>query len=697
MNSWRIAACVAALALGALAAAAQAQVENNDQAEVLLQEARHRALVDGDLEQAIELCKKIVAEHSGKRAVAAKALVQMGRCYEKLGRAEARKAYERVVREYADQPEVVAEARMRLAGMERDNGKSEVTVRQVWEPSRDPIISDSSGAPSPDGCYLSFTEWYSANLAVRDVTTGECRNLTDEGTWDGPDQYTEGSIWSPDGKEIAYIWYKYGNADKSENCTELRIVGFDGSKPRILYRSENNIRLHAWSQDRESILVNLKKPDSSNEIALVSVADGSVRVLKSLKSLRRKHWMSLSPDGCYVVYACPVEEDERKRDIFLLATDGSGKEVPPVKHPADDYGPAWAPDGKTIFFVSDRSGACDAWLMQVADGKPVGEPQLVKRDTGEMQPMGFTRQGSLYYGLGGISKDVYVASIDPATGKLVVPPAKAILKFEGFNGSPAWSPDGKSLAYVSERPSPGSSRRRGVLVIRSMETGQERELYPEARLQNLCWSPDGRSILCGRSLQLIDVQTGDVTRLVQFDPADNVNVGEPEWSPDGKAIFYGKATGNSFCIVAHDLKTGKAKEFCRDEIGGAGLAISPDGRQLAFIGKNDTIKVVPATGGEPRELLRLQDGEGFAWFGFAWTADGRHILYRTRKPDSKSVLGALCRVPAEGGEPQKLMEMVGLSDISVHPDGRRIAFTSGKWTDQVWAMENFLPKPTADK
>ena len=50
----------------------------------------------------------------------------------------------------------------------------------------------------------------------------------------------------------------------------------------------------------------------------------------------------------------------------------------------------------------------------------------------------------------------------------------------------------------------------------------------------------------------------------------------------------------------------------------------------------------------------------------------------------------LWRVTPEGGEPQKLLEMDGLSDISVHPDGRHIAFTSGRIQMEIWAMENFL-------
>jgi Tol biopolymer transport system component len=704
MNSWKTAACVTALVLVGLAGAVQAQVENNRQAEMLLQEAHHRALVDGDLEQAIELCKKILTEHSGNRAVAAKALVQMGGCYEKLGQAEAQKAYQRIIQEFAEQQRQVAIAKKRLVAMEQDNGKSEVTVRQIWsfkEPGVGPQ-SDNSGAPSPDGRYLSFCNWNYGDLAIRDLITGEHRDLTDGGQdWEGRAYWAGVSVWSPDGKQIAYAWISYPNAGKPH---ELCTIGLEGSEPRVLYRIESKqgayITPRAWSQDGKFILADLQKPDGSKEIVLVAVADGSVRVLKSLESGRRPNWRmtgkSLSSDGRYVAYERPVKENNNSCDIFLLATDGSGKEVPLVKHPADDYGPVWAPDGKTIVFVSDRSGSYDIWLMQVADGKPAGEPRLVRRDIGTMRPMGFTQEGSLYYGLSGGSTDVYVASIDPATGKLLAPPVKAIRSFEGFNRSPAWSPNGKSLAYVSRRPSPGSSHRRRVLVIRSVETGQERELYPEVRLEDLRWSPDGRSILCGETLQLIDVQTGDVTRLVQFDPAVRKRgiAHDAAWSHDGKAVFYiRRGEGQPRRIMVHDLKTGKEKELWQGGVGS--LGISPDGRRLAFIGEK-AIKVMPTAGGESRILHRQQDGEEFRCSP-TWTADGRYVLFGKRKYDKPGPM-ELWRVPAEGGEPQKLLAMDGLEDISVHPDEQRIAFSGGYGTKmEVWAMENFLPESKVGK
>jgi RNA polymerase sigma factor (sigma-70 family) len=98
-------------------------------------------------------------------------------------------------------------------------------------------------------------------------------------------------------------------------------------------------------------------------------------------------------------------------DMLILKPAEATFEVslPLVEHPAYDYGPIWAPDGKSIVFGSDRSGNPDAWLLRMADGKPVGDPILVKRNIGWMRPMGFTRSGSLYYGLETGGRDIYFA------------------------------------------------------------------------------------------------------------------------------------------------------------------------------------------------------------------------------------------------------------------------------------------------
>ncbi len=72
-------------------------------AEILLGAALHQEEVEGNLEAAIATYEKILMEHSAKRALAARAQLHIGICYEKLGKPEAREAYETVLREYAEQ------------------------------------------------------------------------------------------------------------------------------------------------------------------------------------------------------------------------------------------------------------------------------------------------------------------------------------------------------------------------------------------------------------------------------------------------------------------------------------------------------------------------------------------------------------------------------------------------------------------
>jgi hypothetical protein len=111
----------------------------------------------------------------------------------------ARKAYERLVRDYADQAEQVAQARTRLAALRKPAGaakESGIITRQVWGAPE----ADSFGTVSPDGRYLSFTDWETGNLAIRDLETGTNRRLTNKGSWLDSSEYAEYSTLSPDGK-----------------------------------------------------------------------------------------------------------------------------------------------------------------------------------------------------------------------------------------------------------------------------------------------------------------------------------------------------------------------------------------------------------------------------------------------------------------------------------------------------------------
>ena len=577
-------------------------------------------------------------------------------------------------------------------------------------------LMDLFGAVSPDGRFLTYTDWRTGDLAVRDLKTGEDRHLTDKGSWDESEELALGSTVSPDGKQIAYGWRN------QEGFFDLRVIGVDGSGARVLYRNQEipGCRPHDWSPDGRHILAGFRRKDRTYQIVLVSVADGSVQVVKTLDG-RSPSVMSFSPDGRYIAYDFPPQENSPDRDIFLLATDRS-REIPLVEHPANDFVLGWAPDGKQFLFASDRTGSQRAWLIEVAEGKHLGDPKLVKPEISPVRGLGFTRDGSYYYccgAAGGPSlNDVYLVTLDPATDKLQAP--KKLVSHLGVRSSVAWSPDGRYLAYhKGGGPDPPHPF---VLVVRSVESGKERRLRLNIGWSGKFqphWSPDGRFLLAEarhagrRGVYRIDAQTGEVTPIVQ---APRCCIEWPVWAHDGKVIFTrltSERIGEPRSIVARDLETSREKELYRvvSPVGVSHLAVSPDGQWLAFVWSDTekgltALKVMPAAGGEPRELVELPAPRrgtfGTPVVGLAWTPDSRHIIYAPSIAGQKQEF-KLWRISAQGGEPEDLgLAIEGLVPgygLSVHPDGRQIAFTAsptkGPQGDPIWVLENFLPEVKA--
>ena len=497
---------------------------------------RARLLEDSsqDLSDAVRLYGQVVEQAGGERALGATAQLRLGLLYARLGRTvEAQRAYERVLRDYAEQAELVGIARARLAALDQPRSPADpstMVVRRVWESHS----GDYFGGPSPDGRYLTYIDFDTGNLAVHDVVTGQQRPLTQQPR--GSSGRAGYSALSPDGQQVAYGWEEKGRG-------ELRLIGLDTRGPHVLYQNEEVTWVHpsAWTPDGKHILALFRRKDETNQLVLVSVADGSVRVLKSLGWNYPRH-MGLSPDGRYIVYDSRLDENSPNRDIFLLATDGS-REIPLIEHPANDTGPMWTPDGTKVVFASDRTGSTSAWVVRLADGNAQGPPELVKPDLGRFFPVGFDRKGSYYYELHTGMRDVYLATLNPVTGKLGAAPSRATERFVGATYGAAWSPDGQSLAYVRRGQGDAASLELGsTVIIQSLDTGTERELSPKLTgLLGVRWFPDGRSLLTGGrdpkgrlGIYRIDAHTGETAALVQSQ-SFVVPIG---LSPDGEEVFW---------------------------------------------------------------------------------------------------------------------------------------------------------------
>ena len=256
---------LATVTLAVVAPAPYIVAQGGQSPEALMGAAQHTQDVEGDLDAALAGYQKVLAHASASRSLKATALLRIGRLYEKRGVQDARRTYERIAREYADQPAMVAEARSRLAAL--DNGttdQAQVVARQVWA-GHD---VDAFGSISQDGRFYAFADWSGANhgqLAVRDMNSGEVRRIPAASA--AASGFAEYPTWSPDGRRIAYVWNN-----------DLRIIAADGTAVRSLFHRDdtypNSLR---WSPDGRTlgVVLTMYGTDRRDEVALIAVDSGS--------------------------------------------------------------------------------------------------------------------------------------------------------------------------------------------------------------------------------------------------------------------------------------------------------------------------------------------------------------------------------------------------------------------------------------
>ncbi len=517
------------------------------------------------------------------------------------------------------------------------------------------------GGPSRDGKYLSYVDPATRNLAVRELATGRNRLLTHAPP--GSHEFAYFSAISPDGTRVAYAWFN------QDGYYDLRVVGVGGGAPRILYRNEEAgfVQPSAWTPDSKQILTLLFRTDNISQITLVPAGGGPPKILRSLNWVYPKR-MDLSPDGRYIVYDSFADESSGRRTIYLLAVDGA-RERKLVNLPGDHLFPLWTAGGKRIVYAGDRSGTMDLWELDIENGEPRGEPRLLRKDAGRVLPMGVTAAGDLYYGLRTGSIDVFVMPLGgPAQAA-----ARVTLRFPGRNSAPAWSADGRAIAFLSRRGSENFGEDSRAIVIRRLDSDQEQEVLPKlAHLERVRWSPDGSVLLVSGSdskgrggLYLVDPQTAAVRPLVS-EPGAPYQGFEAVWPAGGGAVLYLHGETE---LRRREVPSGRESVVYRGE-GLGRLAASADGT-LAAIG----------AGGKKILLISLETGEtrAVAFEGLTELEWGRDLV-AARGPE-------LWRIPLDGGPPLKI-DSPGNREpgFSLHPDGKQAALTAGSLRSEVWVL-----------
>ncbi len=653
----------------------------------LFQQGLVKERAETDLRGAIGIYEQVVQASGVDRKLAAQALFRIGECQRAMGNAEARKAYERIVRDYADQPEVVTQARERLVAMGRP-AVSAPTVRRAWTLES----SWNLGPVSADGRYHAYSRGGPGGLLLRDLATDTVRRIESV-----PDKYlVYEAVVSPDGKWIAY------GVQPNRGNLELYVAGIDGSSPRSIFKTFDNNNVSwvipsGWTPDGKEVLVNFNRDAQSNyHFGMISVETGRLRVLKEFE-FGLGLVTSISPDGKWVAYTAQTSPERPEYDIHVIQTDGAG-ERKLVDHAADDSQPCWTPDGRGLVFLSNRRGPSDAYFLPVSGGRAGGPAAMIKDNVNDI--LGVTQQGTLYYLADAGTHRIRSASLDSATGRILGEAETLPLAYTGIMQSAVLSPDGQWLAYIRRRAVLDRER---SLTLRSMTSGAERELrLPVKGLNSVAWYPDSKSLVIHardmrdlHGMWKIDAATGASELLFLRKELKDQRIGflAPFVAPDTRAFYVRGYVDRAGTTLAINPATKIAREvFRKKDVSMSRPVVSSDGRYVSSTFTNVETKrsgllVVDAQTGEFRELCQTQKP---TWWVAGWTPDDRHIVMVSTDKDQLEVW----RVPFDGGEPVKspldARESEGFN-LSPQSNGNRLVWITGKEQPEVWAADNILP------
>jgi len=672
--------------LGALLSIA-GSAQQADDPGVLLRAAIEKEEVDGDLQGAIDLYKKIIAKYGSNRAIAAKAQLHIGFCYEKLGKAEAIKAYELVLEKYSGQKEQVAMARARLAELKRDKPAGISVVDLDFDiPGFSPRPFDLS----PDGTKMLGVEiGKGQNIVVCDLENQKVKFITHY-DWSEKSSWTWIPIWSPDGKEIAYNANEMGSDGKSLMKSTL-----NGQSRILLSNKKYWFFPNAWMPDGKAILtIRGEYKDNTQELGLVPSEGGEFKKLISLQgnvvlSGGSRAQACVSPDGRFIAFTNIVLGGEK--DIFVMSSDGKTF-WPLVGHPAAQEHPRWSPDGKYIVFLSLRHGSWALWGVAVEEGKAKGDPFMIRGGMEGANLLNWTSNG-LASNRGVSINDIFLLEVNPATGDPVGEPRILGYTPTGGNRWPTWSPDGKHIAFLRVDK---NSREFCVTVVRSDESGSRDYPIPRGYGRGyLRWSPDGNSI---------GMYTGNIVLRLNLATEKWETIRIPvegewsvfEWSANGKAFFYAKKghADMGAGIIERDLKTGEERYVYRPKrrANFRWLKCSRDYKWLAFLESNTKVMVVNLETGESH-LAAKDVGPP------SWSSDGQKIMaMRAYKFGAKEHLKSLFVLPSSGGPVKEfdlsksLPKMGSIMTQDWSPDGKQVVLEFRQSIGDVVLYKNVIPE-----
>lgn len=573
---------------------------------------------------------------------------------------------------------VVTWSAIRIAGGADTNLLHLMSVARL---THDPEFSESP-TWSPDGKMLAFSSNRSGNyeIYVRRIEGGQEVNVTNDPRQDfQPD-------FSPDGNWIAFVSTRSSRTGMvkiggSGLASELRTLGGDvwvvpalGGQARLIARDGN---FPAW-HPRETKVVYVSGIEDHRALMEVTADRGTPTraVLPSESSNWEIVRVRYSPSGHWITF------ETTARQVFLLpAGGGSPRELlTGVSH-------VWDPSGQRIYYCDwELLGGTRLRSVEVNEGtgELKGEPKTLGILTGILKDLAISRDGR-YLAASEMEGSLNLTRLPlNANGDTPAGPEEVLSSGQVYDHQPSVSPDGKSIAYMSNRL--GHSE---LWIFRLGTKRLDRLELPghDLGVNAPYWFPDGQRLSVLRTLpdgmNSLWIVAADGSHAEELPIPPFIGPGEAfPVSPDGRTVAYSARSGSNFQLFGFDLVTRQNHQLTSTPGDKYGGSWSPDGRWLVYSSNaSGTLQLwkIGASGGKPEQVTRGDDRIRHAFY----SPDGRWLYYQ---PNHQNIY----RMPSGGGSIEQVTHFpesgLFIEEPTISPDGHSLVYCRSNGGSSLWLL-----------
>lgn len=508
---------------------------------------------------------------------------------------------------------------------------------------------------------------------------------------------------SPDGEQVAFTW------DREDHKEDFIYVQRLGAEPPTRLTNGTQAELRPlWSPDGRELAFLRKLADERLAVVIRTIASGSENVVAELKANAAiMPGLSWSPDGQWLATAeasvtgplhlvvihrqthekrffspvsgapssryFPVFSPDGKQIAFVDSPETSSADVFVAGFPdggerriTSDHRPlrgmTWSADGRSLIVASYRDNArCSLWRIAVSGG--AAPQRLTEAASQSWSPAVSARGRRLIFSRHIDNINIWRKRTDEEG------PGSAWILSTGLNSNPQFSPDGKRVAFRSNRSG------RSEIWVQDMDSSQPRRLtfFDGPVTGSPRWSPDGKRIAFdsrkngNADVFIVDAAGGTPERLT--DGASNEVL--PYWAPDGKSIYFATDREGEWSVWRKPVAGGAEQMVLRHAYA---PAVSADGRFLYYAhGPNEPGLFRTALGGEVQEPVIPSLRAGM-WGNWALAASGLYFIDEIEPGHS-----ALQRLGTQGSAStlSSIAHPIRWdAALTATPDGRTILYAS---------------------